>query len=251
VSRTPLVQVYTLIESDLQEAITALPPSYSGAEIGRATSGAARALLAKVYLTRQDWTNAARVAGQVMTSGRDSLLTNYKDIFKIATEITNSESIFEINYDGLLDPGSGSVHTLFSLPSGFPGGDAYGLMTVAPSLAALFDSAADTRGRNATFITSPYVDALGDSVKWADPPAKLGPAVLKYWDETDFQNMHTRPWGKQSNNWIVLRYADVLLMYAAAVNVGGAAAAGGAAAGPDLVGRGCGLVPGRGPGPAA
>jgi len=243
VSRTPLVQVYTLIESDLQEAITALPPSYSGAEIGRATSGAARALLAKVYLTRQDWTNAARVAGQVMTSGRDSLLTNYKDIFKIATEITNSESIFEINYDGLLDPGSGSVHTLFSLPSGFPGGDAYGLMTVAPSLAALFDSAADTRGRNATFITSPYFDALGDSVRWADPPAKLGPAFLKYLDETDFQNMHTRAWVKQSNNWIVLRYADVLLMYAEAVNEGGAATAGSAEAALNLVRRRAGILP--------
>src|SRR3989449_10271133 len=33
--------------------------------------------------------------------------------------------------------------------------------------------------------------------------------------------MHTRDWQKQSNNWIVLRYADVLLMYAEAVNEGG------------------------------
>src|SRR2546426_8716335 len=37
-----------------------------------------------------------------------------------------------------LDPGAGSVHTLFSLPEGIPGGAAYGLMTVAPSLARLF-----------------------------------------------------------------------------------------------------------------
>jgi hypothetical protein len=97
-------------------------------------------------------------------------------------------------------------------------------MTVTPSLAALFDSA-DTRGKNATFITSPYVDALGDSVKWVDPPANLGPAFLKYLDQTDNQNMHTREWQRQSNNWIVLRYADVLLMYAEAVNEGGPATA--------------------------
>ncbi len=220
VSRTPLAQVYTLIVSDLQEAIGVLPVLYSTADVGRVTSGAARALLAKVYLTRQDWTNAARTAGEVITNGPYRLLPNYKDIFKIATEITNSESIFEINYDATLDPGAGSVHTLFSLPSEFPGGDAYGLMTVTPSLEALF-AASDKRGKGGTFIRSPYVDALGDSVKWSDPDSIYGPAFNKYLDETDFQNMHTRAWVAQSNNWIVLRYADVLLMYAEAVNEGG------------------------------
>ena len=234
VSRTPVAQVYPLILSDLQQAAAALPASYSGTDIGRVTSGAARALLAKVYLTQQDWTNAAQAAGQVMTSGTYALLPNYKDIFKIATKITNSESIFEINYDGVLDPGAGSVHTLFSLPSGFPGGDAYGLMTVTPSLQALF-APADKRGLHATFITSPYVDALGDTVRWVDPPPAYGPAFNKYLDETDFENMHTRAWVKQANDWIVLRYADVLLMYAEAVNEGGTVTAGTAEAALNLV----------------
>src|SRR5207244_4018511 len=234
VSRTPVAQVYALILSDLQQAAAALPASYSGTDIGRVTSGAARALLAKVYLTQQDWTNAAQAAGQVMTSGTYALLPNYKDIFKIATKITNSESIFEINYDGVLDPGAGSVHTLFSLPSGFPGGDAYGLMTVTPSLQALF-APADKRGLHATFITSPYVDALGDTVRWVDPPPAYGPAFNKYLDETDFENMHTREWVQQANDWIVLRYADVLLMYAEAVNEGGTVTAGTAEAALNLV----------------
>ncbi|PYP35626.1 MAG: RagB/SusD family nutrient uptake outer membrane protein [Gemmatimonadetes bacterium] len=221
VSRTPVEDVYALILSDLQQAAAGLPSSYSGIEVGRVTSGAAQALLAKVYLTRQDWANAAQTSGQLITTGRYALLPNWKDCFKIATKVTNSESIFEINYDGTLDPGAGSVHTLFSLPSGFPGGDAYGLMTVAPSLAGLF-AAADTRGLKGTFITSPYVDALGETVTWSDPPAALGPAFNKYLDETDFQNMHTRAWVAQANDWIILRYADVLLMYAEAVNEGGA-----------------------------
>src|SRR5216117_306982 len=221
VSRAPAADVYALIVSDLQQAMAGLPPSYTGSDIGRVTSGAAQAMLAKVYLTRQDWANAAQTAGQLIATSRYELLPNWKDCFKIATKVTNSESIFEINYDGLLDPGSGSVHTLFSLPSGFPGGDAYGLMTVAPSLAGLF-AAADTRGLKGTFITSPYVDALGETVTWSDPPAALGPAFNKYLDETDFQNMHTRAWVAQANDWIILRYADVLLMYAEAVNEGGA-----------------------------
>jgi len=221
VSRTAAADVYALIVSDLQQAVAGLPASYSGGDVGRVTSGAAQAMLAKVYLTRQDWANAAQTAGQLIATGRYTLLTNWRDCFKIATEIINSESIFEVNYDGLLDPGAGSVHTLFSLPADFPGGDAYGLMTVAPSLANLF-AASDTRGSGGTFITSPYVDALGDTATWADPPATLGPAFLKYLDQTDFQNMHQRAWVRQSNNWVVLRYADVLLMYAEAVNEGGA-----------------------------
>ena len=221
VSRAPAADVYALILSDLQQAAAGLPASYTGSDIGRVTSGAARAMLAKVYLTRQDWANAAQTAGQLIATNRYTLLPNWRDCFKISTEIINSESIFEINYDGLLDPGAGSVHTLFSLPSGFPGGDAYGLMTVAPSLARLF-AASDTRGLGGTFIKSGYVDALGDTVKWNDPDSTYGPAFIKYLDQTDFQNMHQRAWQRQSNNWIVLRYADVLLMYAEAVNEGGA-----------------------------
>jgi hypothetical protein len=218
VSRTPAADVYALIVSDLQEAAATLPPSYSGADIGRATSGAAQAMLAKVYLTRQDWANAAQTAGQLIATGPYALLPNWKDCFKIATEIVNKESIFEINYDGVLDVGGGSVHTLFSIPSGYPGGAGYGLMYITPSLQSLFDST-DTRGDNGTFMTSPHTDQVGQTVSWVDPP---GAAFNKYLDETDFQNMHTREWVQQSNNWIVLRYADVLLMYAEAVNEGGA-----------------------------
>src|SRR5712692_2777170 len=221
VSRAPAADVFALIVSDLQQAMAGLPLSDSSSDVGRITRGAAQAMLAKVYLTRQDWANAAQTAGELIASGRYTLLANWKDCFKIATKVTNSESIFEINYDGLLDPGAGSVHTLFSLPSGFPGGDAYGLMTVAPSLARLF-AASDTRGLGGTFIDSGYVDALGDTVRWTDPPDTLGPAFIKYLDQTDFQNMHQRAWARQSNDWIVLRYADVLLMYAEAVNEGGA-----------------------------
>src|SRR5437879_3471203 len=136
VSRAAAADVYALIVSDLQQAAAGLPPSYTGSDIGRVTSGAAQAMLAKVYLTRQDWANAAQTAGQLIATNRYALLPNWKDCFKIATEIVNKERIFEVNYDGLLDSGSGSVHTLFSLPADFPGGDAYGLMTVAPSLAS-------------------------------------------------------------------------------------------------------------------
>jgi len=58
--RTPKAQVYTQIIADLQSAAQSLPASYTGTDVGRATSGAATALLAKVYLYRGDWNNAAK-----------------------------------------------------------------------------------------------------------------------------------------------------------------------------------------------
>ncbi len=175
VSRAPAADVYALIVSDLQQAMAGLPASYTGGDIGRVTSGAAQAMLAKVYLTRQDWANAAQTAGQLIATNRYTLLPNWRDCFKISTEIINSESIFEVNYDGLLDPGAGSVHTLFSLPSDFPGGDAYGLMTVAPSLANLF-AASDTRGLGGTFMRSGTIriahTAPRSSSTWTRPTSR-------------------------------------------------------------------------------
>jgi starch-binding outer membrane protein, SusD/RagB family len=224
VSRAPAADVYAFIIADLQAAIAVLPESYTGNDIGRATRGAAQALLAKVYLQQQDWTNAAAAAGQVIASGTYSLNEDWHDNFRIAVERTNPESIFEINFDGDDTPGGGSVHTLFSLPDGYPGGDAYGLMTLTPDALALF-APNDVRGLNGTFIESPFVNAQGETVTWAVPE---GPAFYKYLDETNTQNVESRSWVAQDNNWISLRYADVLLMYAEAVANGAAETAGSA-----------------------
>jgi hypothetical protein len=219
ISRTPMADVYTFIVADLDAASTALPASYAGGDIGRVTAGAAKGLLAKVYLNQADYQNAARVAGEIINSGQYALLPNWKDNFSVSKELTNSESIFEINYDGTLDPGAGSVHTLFSLPAAYPGGDAYGLMQLMPSLVALY-GANDQRGNHGTFMLSPYTDLEGRVVDFNLPD---GAAFAKYLDETNPQNMNSRGWAQQNNNWIILRYADVLLMYAEAVNEGGTA----------------------------
>jgi hypothetical protein len=230
-------EVYTQIIEDLVAAKAGLPASYSSsADLGRATSGAAQALLAKVYLTRGSYALAAQEAGELITSNRYMLNAVFKDNFKIAREITNSESIFEINY-GSPDQAAGvvgSVHTLFTLPSGFPGGDAYGLIEVNPQLLSLY-GATDQRGNHNTYMEqtvhnrttggpiTAYVTARGDTVTWGVPG---GAAFAKWIDETNTQNMTARSWQSQPNNWIVLRYADVLLMYAEAVARGGAATAG-------------------------
>lgn len=95
--------VFAQIEKDLLEAIPSLPPTVSGAELGRATQGAARALLGKVYLQQDKFGPAAEQLKEVNgTPGGVSqygykLLDNYADLWNIDNKY-NSESIFEIGH---------------------------------------------------------------------------------------------------------------------------------------------------------
>lgn len=91
-ARNTAEQVYTQIEADLGEAATLLPASGSPA---RATGGAANALLARAYLEQAKWALARDKATEVIQSNKDTLATNYADLFAGST---NSESIFEVEY---------------------------------------------------------------------------------------------------------------------------------------------------------
>jgi hypothetical protein len=97
-------------------------------------------------------------------------------------------------------------------------------MRVAPDLVALY-APSDQRGNGATFMTSPYTDAMGRTTSWGVPN---GAAFHKWLDETNTKDMKSRAWQEMPSNWVISRYADVLLMYAEAVNEGGTATAGSA-----------------------
>lgn len=104
--------VYNLIIQDLNEAIAVLPNTVqASSEGGRATQGAARALLGKVYLQLKDYTNAAQQFEKVNgTPGGTSqygykLLTDFDDLW-IFDNKQNSESIFSINHTGLANWGN-------------------------------------------------------------------------------------------------------------------------------------------------
>ena len=97
IARTPAAQVYVQIVQDLQDAIGALPETYSGGDLGRATKWAATGLLAKVYLTQDNKPLAAQRAREVIASGRYSLWADYADNFKVANE-NGKESLFEVQF---------------------------------------------------------------------------------------------------------------------------------------------------------
>lgn len=89
--------VWAQIEKDLQEAESVLPDSYSDDMVGRATNGAAKAFLGKVYLFREKWTNAESKLKEIY--GQYSLNAKYEDNFN-GTKENGPESIFEIQFTG-------------------------------------------------------------------------------------------------------------------------------------------------------
>lgn len=96
--KTAVSDINTFIISELTAIQADLPASYSGADKGRATKGAAQAVLARVYMAQGDYASAKTALLQVYNSGTYSLMPNYFDNFKEETGF-NNESIFEVGYN--------------------------------------------------------------------------------------------------------------------------------------------------------
>lgn len=202
--RTPAIEVYAQIEKDLLEAAAVLPSSYTGNSLGRATIGAAKGLLAKVYLTQKKWPEAAAKAGEVIESGTYGLLDNYADVFKISNK-NHKESLFEVQYKkggyGLGSPFNNNFAPWLSgviVTKVGPGG---GQNQPTADISKSYETV-DKR-KDASFAAG-YTAANGNfvSVRY----------ITKYLDPTPFAAYDA------DNNWPVLRYADVLLMRAEALN---------------------------------
>lgn len=97
--RAPVADVRAQVIKDLTDAAAGLPLKYGASDVGRATKGAALALLAKVYLYNKDWANAQSTALRVVQDNQYSLLPNYADVFDIQDRYkNNAESIFEVQF---------------------------------------------------------------------------------------------------------------------------------------------------------
>src|SRR5699024_1581415 len=96
--RSSADSVYIQIEKDLKDAAQKLSP-YSESEhsAGKATSGAAKALLVQVLAQQQKWSKAANMGKKVIDSGHFSLLKDYNDIFN-GSNTVNEEQIFSITH---------------------------------------------------------------------------------------------------------------------------------------------------------
>lgn len=152
VTRAPKAQVYAYIEQDLLAAIEALPEKseYASADLGRATKGAAKALLAKVYLYQKDWQKAYDYATQVIGSGQYGLEPDYAQIWRASKE-NGIESIFEVQARG-----ESVAHGVqqYSETQGARGtsGWGWGFNTPSQNLLDAYNAEGDAIRRDATII---------------------------------------------------------------------------------------------------
>ncbi len=203
--REPVENVYSLIKSDLDFAISSLPENYNSANIGRATKGAALALLGRVYLTHKEYGEAISTLDQVLSLGY-SLLPDYADVFDPENK-NHAESIFDVQFQGdnLLGEQSNFIYTFAPRESSgavidFPGQNGGGWNIPSKDMIAAYEPG-DLR--KDVSLKEGYTNKNGD------------------WVAVPFINKYNHPHtvlGATNDNWPVIRYADVLLMLAEAIN---------------------------------
>jgi len=210
--------VYDLIIQDLKTASESLPLKYSGKDLGRATSGAALGLLAKVYLTQEKYDLVVSTIEQLLGSNVYTLNDDYKHNFDDARE-NGPESLFEVQYEkgspyAPFDVlGQGAWHHEYMAPLapvnlGGPWGN-FGWFHVHSEFAESFEP-----GDKRKFVS---IFSEGDLYEgWVYDPAvsTTGYNVKKFM----CPNYGTTNPIDSPLNFPVLRFSDVLLMYAEALN---------------------------------
>lgn len=209
-SASPKEEIYNLIIQDLTAAEN-LPLNYDAANLGRATSGAAKALLGKVYLTRKEWNKAEPKLLEVINqgnSGRYGLWDDFADAFKLANK-NGKESVFSVEFGDaggkiiFWEVGQFLVRLLPPQLSEEGVINAQGWQVPTQQLYNSFD--VDDRRRAVTFITEIH-NKNGTT-------STIRPYIQKYWDRA------AEPTGNETAaSFPVIRYSDVLLMYAEVSN---------------------------------
>ena len=225
VPRSPVSDVYAQIEDDLIFAASVLavdPP-----EMGRATKGAAQALLGKAYLYREKFAEAADVFEQIILDGHYSLASNYNDMFEEEGE-NGPESVFEVQYSelegagfGCLQCSEGNVAVGFSGVRGYEGP----LFTPGFSFNVPVQEAVDAfqPGDLRKGVTILDIAAWSDTMNavYTTGNEHTGYFNRKYLPRKRSDNAQNDLNLTNPNNYRAIRYADVLLMAAEAYNRGG------------------------------
>jgi hypothetical protein len=202
IERAPLATVYASIISDFADAVNLLPEVYeSSADMGRATKGAANGMLAKVNLTSGNLPEARTALEEVIGSKEYSLLPSYSDIWNISNQ-NSSEIVFAIQYsDGM---GNGNMFNYIFAPltqgADINPGTGLGMTRPTADLIRAYEEN-DTR-MSATL--SPY----------EINPNTNDTTNLAYFRKF-IANQQVQDGGQ---DWPILRYADILLMYSEVLN---------------------------------
>ena len=234
--RSAPAQVWTQIETDLKAAETVLPESYAAGDIGRATKFAAKGLLGKAYLYQKKFTESAAKLKELIDYSRANplkmgLMTNYQDNFvEISDDGTyvefNKETLFEVSFAGQdrtggtanwNDDGTGIGEGSFrAIEYGIT---AFGNTSPSNAIVAAWPEN-DPRKRLAMFGPGDtwYINKVATPYPRTDWQHRKYSNLTKGGTGDDIEN-----YNGSSINQQVIRYADVLLMYAEALNQQGSA----------------------------
>lgn len=233
--------VWAQIIADFTQAETMLPTAWTGSDVGRPTSGSATGFIGKSELYRGNWAAAETAFKKLVNSGNYSLLpmAEYMDNFTETNE-NNAESVFELQFLGQeafawgVDiPGTGNMgnfHIDYAPPSKSPDLSHY----INPWVKDLFEANGETVRRDAT-LAYDYTGSTGyggvdfntdfvDDITLAgsegvEPIFSRKYAGMDIGVRADVDFLGTNV----GTNWRVIRYADVLLMLAEALNEQGKA----------------------------
>jgi hypothetical protein len=231
-TRTPAAKVYAQIEKDLTDAASMLP---SRADVnwsnyaGRATKGAANAMLSRVYLFDKKYAECKIACEAVFNDAfHYDLLPNYADEFTLANE-DSKESLFEIEFwSSPLGASGGTLTSIgngmvtYSMPDNV-GGWACNIPRV--DLAKAFISEGDSIRKHACLLTTDTLKAIENMGKDYVQPS-LNPTGYfnkKYYLGPKERNPYAKTvWSAEPTNVRVLRLSEVYLNYAEALaNIGG------------------------------
>ncbi len=224
--RTSATDLYNeIIIPDLAFAADNLPEksAYAEADLGRATRGAAVGLLAKVYLFLNDYENTERLAREVINSGEYSLTPDFGDVYA-ATNVFGPESMFEVGAISEEFSDGGNQYAQTQGVRGVPG-KGWGFGRPTYDLITSFEDGDPRLDASVVFIGDTIAGEviLGDGgtpdTIYADA-AKTQIEQLETYNQKAFMPGDL-PRVQFGHNRILLRYADVLLMAAEALNENG------------------------------
>lgn len=215
-----VADLYQFIYGDLNVSIASLPAAYPDYP-GRYTAFTARALKAKVALYNKDWNEAAAQADTIMASGRFSLMPAFKDAFSIEGE-NGAESLMEIQSSDLGEA-TGSMpicyYGFIQGPRNNPGAfQGWGFKVPSQALVDFFDSRGDNIRKSVTLLVRGTTTPDGDEISESCPnPYYNG----KVYVPSRYCTRTFNSYGLD-HNMRLIRYAEVLLIYAEALANGAA-----------------------------
>lgn len=209
----PVKDIYAQIIEDASTAIELLPPK-SVQDPGRATSGAAKTVLANVYMVQEKWSQAETLLKEVVKSGEYALMTDYADAFSdSAGNKNNIESVFEVQFlEGSAGLNGSFLYNFMPRPI-----SAEELVTITGT-----SNPQPLTGEANNIPTPDIINAYEEGdlreeasigyITLSGGPWKDGtyPYIKKY---ARTHQLH----GNHGMNWPIYRYSEVLLLYAEAL----------------------------------